>query len=254
MTLTLFIVGESCHTTVAKHLSRRTKSTNENVGRIQRLSRSEKTKNGIRKLFQQALPRPFRFLFREWIIIFATLYIGYIFGLAVLFSLSLQIVFGDKHNFSTVGLSYAGIWIGVTCGPLTNFVQELYYQKVVLVNAVRLAPKASNLLSKIAAITLPLSLFGYGWTTYASIHWIVPILASSVWGWSFYTLVLMVFTYTVNSYGQLSASALAAVCLLGNIIRGTFRKSLLNSVQPTVLITCSPFRKTNVHICRLWWT
>ena len=53
---------------------------------------------------------------------------------------------------------------------------------------------------KIVGITFPISLFWFAWTSYTSIHWIVPILASALWGWSFYTLILLTYTYTEDSY------------------------------------------------------
>lgn len=46
----------------------------------------------------------------------------------------------------------------------------------------------------------PISLFWFSWTTYKSVHYIVPIIASAFWGWSFYTLILMTYTYTEDSY------------------------------------------------------
>jgi len=41
----------------------------------------------------------------------------------------------------------------------------------------------------------PFSLFWFAWTTYTSVHWIVPIIASAFYGWSFYTTILMTFIY-----------------------------------------------------------
>ena len=33
----------------------------------------------------------------------------------------------------------------------------------------------------VGAIALPIALFWFGWTSAASVHWIVPILASALW-------------------------------------------------------------------------
>lgn len=77
-------------------------------------------------------------------------------------------------------------------------------------------------MSKIAAVVFPISLFWFAWTTYNSVHWIVPIIASGFWGWSFYTLILMTYTYTEDSYGQYSASALAGIGLIRNVAGAGF--------------------------------
>ena len=74
----------------------------------------------------------------------------------------------------------------------------------------------------IAAIVLPLSLFWFAWTTFRSVHWIVPIVASAFWGWSFYTLILMTYTYTEDSYRVYSASALAGIGLVRNLAGAGF--------------------------------
>lgn len=68
----------------------------------------------------------------------------------------------------------------------------------------------------------PISLFCFAWTTDPDIHPIVPVLASTVWGWSFYTLILMTFTYTEDAYKTFSASALAGIGLIRNLFGAAF--------------------------------
>lgn len=50
----------------------------------------------------------------------------------------------------------------------------------------------------------------------------MPVLASALWGWSFYSLILMTFTYTEDSYKQYSASALAGIGLIRNLFGAAF--------------------------------
>ena len=158
---------------------------------------------GPKQLFKVSLLRPFRFLFTEAIIVFAALYNGYLYGLSFLFNHAFALVFGTEgHGFDTmgVGLSFLGIMIGITFGPLTNLWQERYYQKQIASMGGRNVPEARVQLAKLAAVTFPISLFWFAWTSYRSVHWIVPIVASSLWGWSFYILILMTYTYTEDSY------------------------------------------------------
>lgn len=65
-------------------------------------------------------------------------------------------------------------------------------------------------------------MFCFAWTTSPDIHPLVPVLASALWGWSFYTLILMTFTYTEDSYKQYSASALAGIGLIRNLFGAGF--------------------------------
>ena len=102
-----------------------------------------------------------------------------------------------------------------------------------------------------AGVCLPISLFWFAWTSYASVHWIMPsvmfclhafsglthvsrILASVLWGWSFYTAILATYMYVEDScvfwsmhlqsqlkvlayrYKVYSASALAGLGLVRN--------------------------------------
>lgn len=163
---------------------------------------------GPGQLWKVALLRPFRFLTTEAIIMFAALYNGYLYGLSFLFNDAFSLVFGKGgHGFDVVGvgLSFLGIMVGISFGPLTNLWQEHYYQRKIASMGGRNVPEARVQLGKLAAITFPISLFWFAWTSYKSVHWIVPIIASGLWGWSFYTLILMTYTYTEDSYKVCSA-------------------------------------------------
>lgn len=178
-----------------------------------------------RQLFTVTLARPFRFLCTEWIVIAAALYNGYLYGISFLFNGAFALVFGPKgHGFATyqVGLAFLGISNGITIGVLTNAMfQERHYRKTVK-DASTNVPEARVQLSRWAAMAQPVSLFWFAWTTYKSVHWIVPILASALWGWSFYTLILMSYLYTEDSYGMYSASALAGIGLIRNLAGAGF--------------------------------
>lgn len=158
---------------------------------------------GPGELFKVALLRPFRFLFTEAIVVFGALYNGYLYGLSFLFNGALSLVFGTGgHGFDVtgVGLCFLGIVVGISVGPVTNVWQERYYRRQVAAMDGKNIPEARVQMGKIAAVVFPISLFWFSWTTYKSVHFIVPVIASAFWGWSFYTLILMTYTYTEDSY------------------------------------------------------
>ncbi|CAJ2505244.1 Uu.00g126380.m01.CDS01 [Anthostomella pinea] len=177
------------------------------------------------ELFSVALTRPFRFLFTEAIVIFAALYNGYLYGLSFLFNGAFGMVFGEEgHGFSKIGVgcAFLGIALGISLGPFTNIWQERQYQKRLSAAGNTTVPEARLHLAMVAAVVFPLSMFFFAWTTYTSIHPLVPIVASAFWGWSFYTLILMTFQYTEDAYGVFSASALAGIGLVRNIFGAVF--------------------------------
>lgn len=155
------------------------------------------------RLLAKTLVRPFRFLCTEAIIVCGAMYNGYLYGLSFLFNGAFSIVFGAKgHGLDTVGvgLAFLGIAAGITFGPVTNLWQERYYQRQVAACHGKNIPEARVQLSKVAAITFPASLFWFAWTSSKDVHFMAPIMASALWGWSFYTLILMTYTYTEDSY------------------------------------------------------
>ncbi|KAI7371269.1 hypothetical protein KC336_g20802, partial [Hortaea werneckii] len=65
-------------------------------------------------------------------------------------------------------------------------------------------------------------LFWFAWTSFPSVPWIVPIIASSLFGAGIYVVILGVLNYVVDSYQTYSASALAGVILIRNLVGAGF--------------------------------
>ncbi|KAK4938867.1 hypothetical protein LTR10_020773 [Elasticomyces elasticus] len=206
----------------------------------------EMKRKSLSQLFRVTLSRPFRFLATEAIIIFCALYNGYLYGLSFLFNDAFNLVFGEKgygFNVIGVGLAFLGVVVGVSLGPIVNIWQERHYQKAIHAheqasveegpddpnaskddNRFKNIPEARLQLGKVAAVLFPISLFWFGWCSVPSyhIHWIVPILATVTFGFSFYTLILMTYMYIEDSYMVYSASALAGVGLVRNLAGAGF--------------------------------
>lgn len=176
---------------------------------------------GIRELFGTALTRPFRFLFTEPVVIFASLCNGYLYGLSFLFNDAFSVIFGPSdggkgYNTLQIGLTFLGIVVGICLSPLTNIWQEQHYRIRTVQFYGKNIPEARVQLGQVAAITLPISLFIFAFTPYRYLTWVEPVIASGLWGWPFYTLILMTYLYTEDCYGMFSASALAGIGLVRN--------------------------------------
>ncbi|KAF2798815.1 MFS general substrate transporter [Melanomma pulvis-pyrius CBS 109.77] len=218
----LYYLGETRHSVLLLRRARALQRTtgNENVDVPE-----EMKQRGARELFGTALLRPFRFLATEAIVQFAALYNGYLYGLSFLFNGAFHIIFGtDGYGFDIVGvgLSFLGIVIGISLGLLTNIYQERLYQRQIIQAGGHDVPEARIYLAKFAAVVLPLSLLAFAFTATPDIHPIVPILATALWGWSFYTLILMTLTYTEDAYKTFSASALAGIGFVRNVAGAGF--------------------------------
>ncbi|KXJ85773.1 MFS multidrug transporter-like protein, partial [Microdochium bolleyi] len=213
------VVRETRHTTILRR--RHPEATQSYTARGGEATQTKTT----RQLFHVALARPFRFLATEAIVIFAALYHGYLFGLSFLFNGVFVLVFGEGgHGFGIagVGTAFLGLVAGITTGVFTNIWQERKYLAAVKDAGGANIPEARVHLAKTAAVLFPVSMFCFAWTTFPWIPPIVPILASAVWGWCFYTMILMTVVYIGDSYGVYSASALAGTALIRNVAGAAF--------------------------------
>ncbi|KZP23552.1 hypothetical protein FIBSPDRAFT_1042721 [Athelia psychrophila] len=202
---------------------------------------------GPKELASVALTRPFRFLFTEAIIIAMALYNGYLYGLSFLFNTAFGLVFGPTgHGFSTigVGLSFFGIMVGITIGPVTNLLQERYYHRRVREMGGREYSRGevgadevggAGAASKLVLVRVD-ELQGGALDCAVSVKrccvcgeddMLTAVTASSIlalvlWGWSFYTIILATYTYVEDSYKVYSASALAGLGLVRNVAGAGF--------------------------------
>ena len=77
-------------------------------------------------------------------------------------------------------------------------------------------------MARAGAVFISVSLFWFAWTSYSSIHWIIPIIASGLFGAGIYIIILSILNYVVDSYQTYSASTLAGVILMRNVIGAGF--------------------------------
>lgn len=69
---------------------------------------------------------------------------------------------------------------------------------------------------------MTIGLLWFGWTTYSSVHWIVPIIGSSIFGAVVVLVFTGVFTFLVDSNPTYAASALAANSFTRSIFAAGF--------------------------------
>ncbi|GAA5881298.1 hypothetical protein JCM8547_003488 [Rhodosporidiobolus lusitaniae] len=183
-------------------------------------------RTGWADLMKNHLVRPIKFQFTEGIVIAAALINVQLFGVNYLFTGAYPLVFGENGsrvwNTLQVGMTWFGLVIGGAIGPLTHIPQERKFRRETKENGDILVPERRLDMACVAGVVYPASLFWFAWTTYPSVHWIVPVIASFFFGWSFFSLILMVNQYLTDSYGEFAASALAAASLARNLAGAGF--------------------------------
>ena len=227
--LLVFTIPETRHTIILQKKTKRVRKVMRKEGLKAADSITDANadeRKGLHQLFAITLTRPFHFLFTEPITFFAAVYNGFLYGLVYLFNEAFPLVFGPGkgHGFNggEQGLSFLGLCVGPIIAFLFYPLQERYYLRRVAENEGKGVPEARMWMARLGALFIPVSLFWFGWTSYPSVHWIVPIIASSMFGAGIYIIILSILNYVVDSYQTYSASALAGVILVRNIVGAGF--------------------------------
>ncbi|KAJ8079688.1 hypothetical protein AAF712_011828 [Marasmius tenuissimus] len=156
--------------------------------------------------------KPFQLIMYDRMALLLNTWTAVILGILYLAFQAFPIIFGVKHNFNMqeVGLSFLGIGIGMVGAMPTQPLWNRILAKEASKNGGILAPEAHLLKGQVGGILVPIGLFWLAFTTYSSVHWIVPIIASIPFGAGTYYVFSSVFTYLVTAYRPIAASAMAS--------------------------------------------
>lgn len=162
--------------------------------------------------------RPMQLQFLEPMVLCLDILSALLLGILYLFFGAFPLIFEENHGFtlSQVGLSFLGLFIGMVLGILSDPIWRRNYQRLLRKREAATGEKGVTepefrLPPTIVGIQFVwVGLFLFGWTTYSSIHWIVPIIFSIPIGFGIVICYAGVFTFFVESYPLYAASALAA--------------------------------------------
>lgn len=124
---------------------------------------------------------------------------------------SIPLCFSEVHGFSLsiTGLCYLGIFIGALivvppyCYYNYKYVEPRFNENEELKPEIRLES------ALVGCFCLPICLFFFGWTAKASIHWIVPIIATSFFSIGAFLLFSAILNYLGDAYPEHIASVYA---------------------------------------------
>lgn len=173
----------------------------------------ERHKTTWRQRINDIILKPFIMLALEPMLLAITIYMSFVYGVLYLLFEAFPFVFEQKHGFNAGenGLAFLGFFVGCfICYVFYVTVMEPMYQRHCRKVAPAMPePEARLPLCIIASWAVVISLFWFGWTSYASIHWISPVLAAGLLGVGLMGLFTSLFNYIVDVYLWAAASALA---------------------------------------------
>ncbi|KAJ4988291.1 bicyclomycin resistance [Stagonosporopsis vannaccii] len=232
--LIVFFVPETYHPVL---LRRKAIRLREETGNQEWIAPIEKLDRSISKTVLWSCIRPFQLLFFEPMCLNLCILSAILLGILYLFFGAFPLVFRTNHGFSVsqVGLAFLGLFVGMLTGICTDPIWRRIYGRLVRQREAQggepggSEPEFRLPSTILGAWVVPIALFGFGWTTYSSVHWIgmtdqgyyhvtiiadhdtaVPIIFSGIFGVGVIWVYSGVFTFLVEAYPVYAASALAA--------------------------------------------
>ncbi|KAF1348213.1 major facilitator superfamily domain-containing protein [Delphinella strobiligena] len=213
--LLIFLVPETYQPIL---LRREAQKLRKETGEMRWHAPIEKMHKSVARTILTSTYRPFLLLTLEPMCACLCIYCAVLLGIVYLFFEAFDIVFAGNHGFNAwqVGLSFLGITVGML---LTIFADPLWRKNYTRLMKKREAETGEVGVSEpefrlppaiLGAPLVTIGLLWFGWTTYSSIHWIVPIIGTVPFGAGVILIFSGVFTFLVAAYPTYAASALAA--------------------------------------------
>jgi MFS family permease len=175
------------------------------------------------KFLYDTLILPARLLCTEPVVFFFTLLSALSYGIAFISTQSVTQVFVTNFAFAEyeAGLVQASIVIGEILGFIACLFQNAWYARVGRANPHKSEADISEvrLYLSIPASFIGLAggLFWYGWTSYASLPWILPAIGLAMTMFGVTVVMQAIMMYITDAYAKYAASASAAVCFGENM-------------------------------------
>ena len=182
---------------------------------------ADENRSSVRKLIYLSFTTPFHLLFTEPVVFFFSLWAAFAWGVLYMSFDDIPLVFATRgFTVEQVGAVYTAIAVGSILGTILSIYQEKiakqYWKHLTT------TPEGRLYFACIESALLPLGLFWFGWTSFPSVPWIVPVLALGCAQIGIFSIYLAVFNYLADVYHRYASSALAAQSFCRNMLAAIF--------------------------------
>ncbi|KAE8379895.1 major facilitator superfamily domain-containing protein [Aspergillus bertholletiae] len=218
-----FFVPETHHPAI---LTRKARVIRKKTGNTWPRGPNENSDVPLRELVLRSVTRPIMLLVLEPMCMSLCVYSALLLGILYLFFGAFQTVFLSVYGFELWqrGLTFLGLLVGMVFAILSDPLWRRNYERLEKEHQARDVEASGffpewRLPPAIAGAPLvTIGLFIFSWTTYSSVHWIVPLIGSAFFGAGTILVYSGIFTFLVEAYPSYAASALAA----NSFTRSTF--------------------------------
>ena len=170
----------------------------------------------------KSVQRPLYMFCTEPVVFVATLWAAFSLGTIYLFTQSVEQVYGELYGWDAVQAGY--VQVAIVVGEILGWGLSVYSNRWYYASAARNTevpgtpiPEARLYPSVIGGFFGVIGgMFMYGWTSYSTIHWIVPTIGLAMVGFGTTAVVVSIANYLIDAYSKYATSALGAVGLVEN--------------------------------------
>ncbi|KAF2849553.1 MFS general substrate transporter [Plenodomus tracheiphilus IPT5] len=204
LALIVFLVPETYHPVLLRNKAIRLR---KETGNQEWIAPIEKLERSVTRTVLWSCIRPFQLLFFEPMCLNLCILSAILLGILYLFFGAFPLVFQNNHGFSIsqTGLAFLGLLVGMLTGIATDPIWRRIYGRLVRQREEQggepggSEPEFRLPSTILGAWVVPIALLGFGWTTYPSVHWIVPIIFSGFFGVGVIWVYSGVFTFLVEA-------------------------------------------------------
>lgn len=189
--------------------------------RIRWKVRSDEERATLLKMISISLYRPFHLLLTEPVVFFFSLWISFSWAVLYMTFGAIPLVFSTVYAFSISqqGAAFSTISVAATIITAVAIYQERWASKR---GRLPNSPEARLYFCAVQSTLMPIGCFLFGWSSRASVHWIVPTIAIALATMGIFSIYLAVFNYLADVYHRYASSALAAQSFCRNCLGGAF--------------------------------
>jgi multidrug resistance protein len=200
--------------------------------RIRWKVKSDEERASLTRMISLSLYRPFHLLFTEPVVFWFSLWVAFSWAVLYLTLAAIPLVFQTNHGFSLqqANAVFAAMCIASILATILSIYQEKIARKY---GKLANSPEGRLYFACVESACMPIGLFMFGWTSFSSVHWVVPAIAIGIATIGIFAIYLSTFNYLADTYHRYASSALAAQSFCRNML------GMLFSLSPSLRFATS---------------